>query len=1114
MAHIKYPLVAFAALICAAAALTFLHAYTRAADDTPARRPYWLLLTGLCAATPMWTAHFLLLMAYNTPVAAGFSAAKTVAALLPTAAVAMAGLAWGLSGPPPWAATVGGAAVGLAVGVMHFCGVDAMIAPLPVGRSGLLLAAGLLVSAGLGAAAMTAYHRMRNAKGEWLTIGLLTAAVCGGEVMMVGSLHIARDTTGVVPAASMAGTPMAYLVAVTTALSMVIGRGVLMLHGQKQGDASRDLQHQHDVLKQREEELRTQNVRFEAALKSLTQGVCVFDIDQRLVICNEPYLRMYNLSADDVKPGVTLREILELRIATGSCGAPTPQGFFDERFNAVASNRSEVVTHRLPDGRIIDLAHYPIPGGGWVATHSDVTERRIMEAALERYTSELEHQNRLLHQREEELRVQNERLDAALTNMAQGLAMFDADERLVLANARYGEIYGHTPEEMAKGTTLRQLIEFRLARGVYPGATIDQVLAAMRKRVASGSVSHLASNLGDGRVLSVSIKPRPVGGWVVTLQDVTERERLNARLGEQNDLLKLHEEKLRTQNLQLDAALNNMVQGLAMFDADLRLVLANARYGEIYGLTVEQLKPGTSLREIIEYRVAQGYNPGKTVDQIMQALLDRSDGTKATHYTSAIGDGRYVSVSMQAMADGCAVTTHQDITEQRRSEAKIAHMALHDALTGLPNRVLLNERIEHALGRIKRGEIVATHLLDLDHFKNVNDTLGHSTGDKLLKMVGDRLRTLLRETDTVARMGGDEFAIVQVGIAQPADATSLAHRVIEVVSEPYEIDGQQVIIGTSVGIAVGPADGLTPDQLMRNADLALYRAKGDGRGAFCFFEPEMDAQMQLRRAMEYDLRKALPAGEFELHYQPIVSLKTDTVSGFEALIRWHHPERGMVPPGKFIPLAEEIGFINPLGEWTIREACATAVKWPEHITVAVNLSPAQFRAPGLVQTVVSALASSGLAAERLELEITETILLEDSESTLVTLYQLRELGVRIAMDDFGTGYSSLSYLQSFPFDRIKIDQTFIQDITDGLGSLNIVRAVAALASGLGMATTAEGVETQEQLEIIKTEGCTEMQGFLFGRAQPAEEIERKYFSKPVKAKGKAGKAKPGAQSAA
>jgi diguanylate cyclase (GGDEF)-like protein len=442
------------------------------------------------------------------------------------------------------------------------------------------------------------------------------------------------------------------------------------------------------------------------------------------------------------------------------------------------------------------------------------------------------------------------------------------------------------------------------------------------------------------------------------------------------------------------------------------------------------------------------------------------------------------------MADGGWVATHEDVTELRRNEARIAHMALHDGLTDLPNRTLLNKRLEHALARVRPGQIVANHLLDLDLFKNVNDTLGHAIGDKLLKAVADRLRKLGGETDTIARMGGDEFAIVQVAIAQPADAATLAARVIEAIGQPYDVDGHQVTIGTSVGIAVGPADGAHADQLTRNADLALYRAKSDGRGTFRFFEPGMDVQMQARRELEHDLRKALAAGEFELHYQPVLNLARNEITGVEALVRWRHPERGMIPPGEFIPLTEEIGLILPLGEWAIREACATAAVWPGDLRVAVNLSPVQFRSPGLVQVVVSALATSGLAPERLELEITESVLLDDSKTTLAMLFQLREMGVRIAMDDFGTGYSSLSYLQTFPFDKIKIDRSFVKDITQAAGSLNIVRAVATMAKGLGMQTTAEGVETQEQLEAVKAEGCTEMQGFLLSRALPADAIAK------------------------
>jgi diguanylate cyclase (GGDEF)-like protein len=589
---------------------------------------------------------------------------------------------------------------------------------------------------------------------------------------------------------------------------------------------------------------------------------------------------------------------------------------------------------------------------------------------------------------------------------------------------------------------------------------------------------------------------------VYAIRDLRERrgaaaqiEDFNARLQQQHDLLKVQEQQLRAQNVQLDAALNNIAQGLAMFDADQRLVLCNRRYAEIYELSPDQVTLGTTLLEIIRHRVGNKLLSDMSPEAIVDAMLRKRNDTHFGEFYSQLSDGRCIAITVQPMADGGTVSTHQDITEQRRSEAKIAHMAHHDALTGLPNRRLLDERLEYAVAHAKRGEIVATHLLDLDYFKNVNDTLGHPVGDKLLRMVADRLRRLVREGETVARMGGDEFAIVQVQVAQPSDATALAQRVIEGVSEPYEIDGHQVVVGASVGISVSVTDGPSSDLLLRNADLALYRAKSGGRGTLRFFEPEMDAQMQTRRLMESDLRKALVGHEFEVHYQPIVNLQSNEISAFEALIRWQHSERGMVSPAAFIPLAEEIGLIVPLGEWVLRTACSAAARWPDHTKICVNLSPVQFRSRGLVEVVIGALAASGLRPGRLELEITETVLLADTEATLAVLHQLRGLGVRIAMDDFGTGYSSLSYLQTFPFDRIKIDRSFVKGIAEDIGSLNIVRAVAALAKGIGMATTAEGVETQEQLDAVKAEGCTEMQGFLFSRALPSRDIERLFLSK-------------------
>jgi diguanylate cyclase (GGDEF)-like protein len=440
------------------------------------------------------------------------------------------------------------------------------------------------------------------------------------------------------------------------------------------------------------------------------------------------------------------------------------------------------------------------------------------------------------------------------------------------------------------------------------------------------------------------------------------------------------------------------------------------------------------------------------------------------------------------MPDGGWVATHEDVTERHRTEARIEHMARHDALTDLPNRTLFAERVNTALQRTSKGELIAVLSLDLDRFKHVNDTLGHPVGDALLKVVAERLRRTVRESDTVARLGGDEFAVVQLAAPQLEGVTDLAQRIIDVLSAPYEIEGQQMVIGTSVGIAIAPTDGETVAALLKSADVALYRAKTDGRGRYRFFEPGMDAAMQARRQLELDLRAALVNGEFELHYQPIVGIATQEVTGFEALLRWRHSERGLVPPGSFIPLAEEVGLIVPIGEWVLRQACGDAASWPDDITVAVNLSPAQFKSARLAETVLLALAASGLQPHRLELEITEGVLLVEHETTLAVLHQLRSLGVKIAMDDFGTGYSSLSYLRSFPFDKIKIDRSFIQGMAQDESSSAIVRAVVGLSSRLGMTTTAEGVETAEQLDEVRAEGCTEVQGFYFSAAKPASEL--------------------------
>ena len=430
-----------------------------------------------------------------------------------------------------------------------------------------------------------------------------------------------------------------------------------------------------------------------------------------------------------------------------------------------------------------------------------------------------------------------------------------------------------------------------------------------------------------------------------------------------------------------------------------------------------------------------------------------------------------------------------EIADREESQARSQYLAYHDSLTGLGNRLLFKEQLEEALKDVSvASHPLAVLFLDLDGFKAVNDTLGHSIGDLLLKSVAAKLRDILPRTDRIARLGGDEFAILQISAAQPGSSIALAKKIIEVVGQPNSIDGHDVTVGASVGIAVARPGDMNTENFLKSADLAMYSAKSDGRGTYRMFDPEMDAIVQARRLLERDMRTALAQDGFRLFYQPLVNLQTKKVTAFEALMRWQHPERGMVPPSDFIPVAEEMGLIVQLGEWALRQACAEATEWPDGICVSVNLSPLQFAKGNLVSSVMSALASAGLPASRLELEITESVLLEKSERNITILNQLRGLGVRISMDDFGTGYSSIGYLRSFPFDKIKIDQSFVRDLLVDEGSLAIVRAIAGLGVSFGMITTAEGVETEEQMRCLNLEGCIEVQGYLYSRPVPANEI--------------------------
>jgi diguanylate cyclase (GGDEF)-like protein len=650
------------------------------------------------------------------------------------------------------------------------------------------------------------------------------------------------------------------------------------------------------------------------------------------------------------------------------------------------------------------------------------------------------------------------RLADALECSPEGVVVVDANEGIVLANAQAADLLGVPARLLKPGTPLKELED---ALQDTPDAA--QLLIQRDKDLQATGETLMA----DGRWLRISRSPTRDEGFIVLCSDISK--------------LKKQEWSLRETNLLLDAALENMTQGLCLYDAQNRLEVFNKRYLEILRLPPDRIKPGMAYKEVIEASVAVGNHPNKTADQLWAERIRLvSEGNAAPHLYE-FSDGRVVSCLYSPAADGRWVATYEDITERRAAEAKIIHMARHDALTNLPNRVMFQDKMVQALGG---GDELAVMFLDLDRFKSVNDSLGHSVGDALLCAVSERLQRVVPGAETMARLGGDEFAIVHRK-TNPADASELAAGIIDALVEPFDVHGHQVIIGTSIGIAMAPADGNEPDQLLRNADMALYRAKADGRGTYHFFQPEMDAQMQERRKLELDLRKALLADQFELHYQPLIEVESGRVSGFEALVRWNHPERGLVPPDAFIPVAEEIGLIVPLGDWVLKQACREAATWPEHLTIAVNLSPVQFRNPSLALSVVSALAQSGLPAARLELEITENVLLQDDRAVLESLHQFRELGVRICMDDFGTGYSSLSYLRSFPFDKIKIDRTFTRELGKKSDCVVIIRAVLGLGASLGMITTAEGVETEDQLAILKAEGCMQVQGYLFSRPIPA-----------------------------
>jgi diguanylate cyclase (GGDEF)-like protein len=570
----------------------------------------------------------------------------------------------------------------------------------------------------------------------------------------------------------------------------------------------------------------------------------------------------------------------------------------------------------------------------------------------------------------------------------------------------------------------------------------------------------------------------------------TIQKGLESEIARRTGELKTSRKALKLQNRRMAEALDSTGHAISIYDANRRLIFCNDKFLDLYRLPRRYGRPGTSFEDVLRGRIAANSHIGEDIETYVGARLVLAENHVAATEVNTLNTGQVVSVTHQPLPDGGWVSTHKDITEFNRLQEELAHRAYHDALTGLPNRHLLQQRLAECVKEADGLGSFALLLVDLDGFKSINDTLGHAAGDKVLSEVAGRLEATVHSSGMAARMGGDEFAVVMDVGSVARDAQMLAVTLTEVGRVPFVIDGQTVDIAFSVGVAVAPGDGVTPDELLKNADLALYAAKAERRGSYRFFEPAMDKALRDRRRLERDLALALERGEFEIHYQPILNLKRQAFSGFEALLRWRHAEDGLIPPARFIPVAEETGLIVPIGEWVLREAIAEATTWPRDLRVAINVSSVQFQRGNIVATIMNALGSGGLSPERVEIEITESVFFENSASNLDALRQLHALGLKIALDDFGTGFSALSYLLSYPFDKIKIDGAFVRAIDNAAGAQTIVRAIAEIGHGMGIVTTAEGVETAAQLRKVHAAGYTEAQGYLIAQPMVADAVHK------------------------
>jgi diguanylate cyclase (GGDEF)-like protein/PAS domain S-box-containing protein len=785
--------------------------------------------------------------------------------------------------------------------------------------------------------------------------------------------------------------------------------------------------------------------RLSAAIEMLPEGIAIFDAEDRFALWNRRYAELYAGGGEGPAAGMRFEELVRQVMARG-------------QHPGAVGREEEWLAERLAQHRLPECTHeQPLAGDRWLR----VEERRMADGGTIGIWVDITD----LKRREASFRL-------LFDGNPLPMWVYDRETlRFLAVNDAAVRHYGYSRERFLAMTIL----------DIRPPEHREEVVQLVKEAVHETADRFWQHIRADGTTIEVAIYARALthegrSAALVAVIDVTERVRA--------------EDELRRTRAFLDAVVENIPAMLFVKEAkENRFVLFNKAGEELMGVARTELI-GRNDHDLFPKREADQFVArDREVLRSGQLQVTEEERIHTPHNGLRLLRTKKIAIPDDSGRPQYLLGISEDITERKRAEARITHMAHHDSMTGLANRVLLRERLEQALARMLEQESrLAVLYVDLDCFKDVNDALGHPVGDALLRLAAERLRGCVRDGDTVARLGGDEFAIIQDAIANADEASALARRIVAVIGAPFHVEGQDVVVSASVGIAVAPRDSTDPDSLLQFADMALYAAKTDGRRTYRFFEPDMNARLHARRALETDLRAAFVRNEFELYYQPAIDIASGEIVGFEALLRWNHPQRGLVLPGEFIALAESIGLIVPLGEWVLRQACAEAARWPDNICVAVNLSPLQFKNANLVHTVIMAMAAFGLPPRRLELEITESVLLQENENNPATLHQLRDLGVHIALDDFGTGYSSLSYLRVFPFDRIKIDGSFVKELPHNAECVSIIGAVADLARGLNMTTTAEGVETPEQLAQLREHGCTAAQGFLFSRPLPAGEV--------------------------